>query len=227
MARTEVAPWPDRPVRVLVADDHPLLREGLRQVLGLAGLQVVGEAANGRECLEKARSLRPDVVLMDLNMPEMSGLEATRTIKAELPGTRIVVLTIHDTEDYLVEAMQAGVEGYVLKDADPEVVVEAVRVCARGQSYLQPELGGRLMAGLRRREQQRAGGGARSVLSQREFEVLQLLAEGASNREISRRLFISEKTVKNHTNAIFRKMGVEDRTQAVLEAIRKGWVQVR
>ncbi len=216
----------DRPIRVLIADDHPLLREGLRQVLGLAGIRVVGEAADGRECLNLVRQLHPDVVLMDLNMPGMSGLEASRAIKAEFPAVRIVVLTIHDAEDYVVEAMQAGVEGYVLKDAPPAMVLEAVRACARGESYLQPELGGRLMAGLRRREWERAGG-ALSVLTRREFEVLRLLAEGASNKEISSRLFISEKTVKNHTNSIFRKMGVSDRTQAVLEAIRKGWVQVR
>lgn len=215
-------------IRVLIADDHPLLRQGLRQVLELEpDLEVVGEAANGRLCLGLARSLRPDVILMDLNMPEMNGLEASRAIKAELPGVRIVILTMHDHEDYLVEAMQAGVEGYVLKDAEPATVLEAIRACRRGRSYLQPELAGRLMTGLRRREQQRAGGGARSLLSEREFEVLQLLAEGASNKEVAARLYISEKTVKNHTNSIFRKMGVADRTQAVVEAIRKGWVDVR
>lgn len=217
----------EQPIRVLIADDHPLLRHGLRQVLEFAdNITVVGEAANGRQAFELARQVRPDVVLLDVNMPEMNGLEAARAIKAEMPGMAVVILTVHDAEDYLVEAVQAGVEGYVLKDADSSDVVEAIRTCSRGQSYLQPQLAGRLMTGMRRREKSRLDERPLDVLTEREFDVLKLLAEGTSNRDIGQRLFISEKTVKNHTNSIFRKMGVNDRTQAVLEAIRKGWVQV-
>lgn len=218
----------DEQIRVLIADDHPLLRQGLRQVLELSGdVAVVGEAVNGRQCLELARQVRPDVVLMDVNMPEMNGLEVARAIKGEMPGVAVVILTVHDAEDYLVEAVQAGVEGYVLKDAESSAVLEAVRSCSRGQSYLQPQLAGRLMTGMRRREKERTDERPLDVLTEREFDVLKLLAEGTSNRDIGERLYISEKTVKNHTNSIFRKMGVSDRTQAVLEAIRKGWVQVR
>lgn len=218
----------DEQIRVLIADDHPLLRQGLRQVLELSGdVAVVGEAVNGRQCLELARQVRPDVVLMDVNMPEMNGLEVARAIKGEMPGVAVVILTVHDAEDYLVEAVQAGVEGYVLKDAESSAVLEAVRSCSRGQSYLQPQLAGRLMTGMRRREKKRTDERPLDVLTEREFDVLKLLAEGTSNRDIGERLYISEKTVKNHTNSIFRKMGVSDRTQAVLEAIRKGWVQVR
>lgn len=216
-------------IRVLVADDHPLFRQGLRRALEMVhDMEVVGEAANGIDCVDMARRLRPDVVLLDINMPGLNGLEASRRMKEANPGVRVVILTIHDAEDYLVEAVRAGVEGYVLKDAEPDMIIAAIRASYAGQAFLQPSLAGRLMAGVRHREE--AGHNAQraqDVLSRRELEVLQLLAEGASNREISRRLYISEKTVKNHTNSIFRKMDVADRTQAVIQAIRRGWVQVR
>ncbi len=228
MVVENVALRPSNCIRVLVADDHPLFRQGLRRALELAGdLEVVGEAANGRDCVTEAQRLRPDVVLLDINMPGLNGLEASRLIKEADPSIGVVILTIHDAEEYLVEAVRAGVEGYVLKDAEPDVIIHAIRASHAGESYLQPSLAGRLMAGVRHREAARQEQRAEDVLTPREIEVLQLLAEGVSNREISRRLFISEKTVKNHTNSIFRKMDVADRTQAVVQAIRKGWVQVR
>lgn len=215
-------------IRVLIADDHPLLRQGIRQALELSGgIQVVAEAADGRECLEKVRQVEPDVVLMDLNMPGMNGLACARALKEGWPGVGIVVLTIHEEEEYLVEAVRAGVEGYLLKDVDSGTLVHAIQACSQGQPFLQPHLASRLMSGMRR--EVRAGEEAarlEEVLTQREKEVLHLLAEGVSNREISQRLYIAEKTVKNHTNSIFRKMGVADRTQAVVQAIRRGWVKV-
>ncbi len=191
-------------------------------------ISVIGEAGTGRQCLDLVRSLRPDVVLMDINMPDMSGLEVCRRIKEEGDGTGIVILTIHDEEEYLLEAVRLGVEGYVLKDVEPSMLLQAIRASRAGQPFLQPNLASRLMAGVRRKETSaRKASRPEEVLTAREIEVLNLLAEGACNKEIASRLYISEKTVKNHTNSIFRKMGVSDRTQAVLEAIRKGWVQVR
>lgn len=215
-------------IRVLIADDHTILRHGLRQLIELADdITVVGEAASGQQCLEAVKTLKPDVVLLDITMPDITGIEVSRRIKTEWPGIGIVILTIHDAEDYLLEAVRVGVEGYVLKDADPSQLFEAIRASHAGRSFLQPALASRLMSGMRRYEQaSRTAERIEDILTQREIEVLQLMAEGATNKEISRRLFISEKTVKNHTNNIFRKMGVSDRTQAVLDAIRKGWVDV-
>lgn len=214
-------------IRVLVADDHPLIRQGLAQVLEMeSDIEIVGEAGNGQECVEKAVALKPDVVMVDINMPVMNGLEASRAIKEVLPDVGVLILTIHDADEYLLEAVRSGVDGYVLKDVDPSVLVQAIRAIRAGRGYLHPSLGVRLMHGVRRQQGSRQER-AEDVLTAREIEVLHLLAEGVSNREIAERLFISEKTVKNHTNSIFRKMGVSDRTQAVLQAIKKGWVHVR
>lgn len=214
-------------IKVLIADDHPILRQGLRQALELSGeIVVIGEASNGRQCVESVRKLRPDVILIDISMPEMNGLEASRIIKQENPSVGIVILTMYDAEDYLIEAVRIGVEGYALKDIDPPMLVDAIRASCEGRSFLHPKLASRLMSGVRR--QGSAGESkARDVLSQREVEVLELMAQGVNNREIGERLFISEKTVKNHANSIFRKIDVSDRTQAVLQAIKRGWVQVR
>ncbi len=224
---TVAAGTPKTKTRVLVADDHPLIRQGLAQVLEMEeDIEIVGEAGNGRECVEKARAVRPDVVLVDINMPVMNGLEASRAIKEALPEVGVLILTIHDADEYLLEAVRNGVDGYVLKDVDPAVLVQAIRSVKAGRGYLHPSLGVRLMHGVRRQQGTREER-AEDVLTAREVEVLHLLAEGVSNRDIAERLFISEKTVKNHTNSIFRKMGVSDRTQAVLQAIKKGWVQVR
>lgn len=216
-------------IRVLIADDHTILRHGLRQLLELAeDISIVGEAASGRECLDMVTYLKPDVVLLDISMPDMTGLEVSRQIKSEWPGMGIVILTIHDAEDYILEAVRAGVEGYVLKDADPPELLQAIRASHEGQSFLQPALANRLMAGMRRHEKNNRNlQKAEDVLTAREIEVLQLMAEGATNKDIGKRLFISEKTVKNHINNIFRKMDVADRTQAVLDAIRKNWVEIR
>ncbi|HEY8394014.1 MAG TPA: response regulator transcription factor [Thermaerobacter sp.] len=217
------------PIRVLIADDHALLREGLRQVLQVEpDILVVGEARNGEEAVRQAAQLRPDIVVMDINLPDISGIEATRRIKEACPETGILVLTIHDQEEYLLEAVAAGAAGFVLKDVEPRTLVHAIRLCCRGEGYIHPTLSARALSWKARRRERWAplGEGIPEPLTRREFEVLQLVAEGASNREIGERLFISEKTVKNHITSIFRKLGVSDRTQAVIHAIREGWVKV-
>lgn len=219
---------------MLVADDHTVFRQGLRQVLELQpDIEVVGEASNGEQTVALTEQLRPDVVLIDISMPVVGGIEAARRIKQSRPETGVVMLTIHDSDDYLLEAIAAGINGYVLKDVEPEALVEAVRSCARGNGYLHPAMAARILTRLgasiamqlpqARPASQRIGD---EGLTPREFEVLELLAKGASNRDIAKQLFISASTVKNHLTSIFRKLGVTDRTQAVLYAVRKGWIKV-
>jgi two-component system response regulator DegU len=216
---------PER-IRVLIADDHPLFREGLRRALDLAaGLAVVGEAADGEGCLAAASRLQPHVVLVDLSMPGPGGIEVVRRLKEARPDTRVVVLTIHDGEQELLDSVRAGADGYILKDVEPSELIRAIRACWRGERYLQAGLGGKLMQGLERIAAS-AGGGPQAVLSEREWAVLQLLAQGCSNRDIGSRLFISEKTVKNHASSLFRKLGARDRTQAVVEAVKRGWIRL-
>lgn len=237
-----------RRIRILIVDDHALLRQGLRQVLELEpDLEVVGEAQDGFEAVAKARELAPDVVLMDINMPGLNGIEATRRVRREMPDVRVLVLTIHDDDEYLREAAQAGVSGYVLKDVEPRELVRAVRLSAAGRPYLHPDMGGRLLSSLLARPPAEAppaagappavgvppaidappggeGGATRdSELTRRECEVLELLADGASNRDIAARLFISEKTVKNHVTHILQKLGLGDRVHAALWVVRSGW----
>lgn len=214
------------PITVLIADDHPLFRDGLHRALDLAaGITVVGEAADGDACLAAASDLRPDVVLVDLSMPGPGGSEVIRRLKEERPTGRVLVLTMHDGEADLLDTVRAGADGYALKDIEPAELVRAIRACSRGERYLQAGLGGKLMHGLGQVSPV-AAAGPLSLLSGREWSVLRLLAEGCTNREIGRRLFISEKTVKNHASAMFRKLGARDRTQAVLEGIRRGWIRM-
>lgn len=208
-------------VRVLIADDHALLREGLTRVLGLdPAIKVVGEAADGRDAVEKTRLLNPHVVLMDLHMPRMGGLEAARMIKEEFPAVRIIALTVDDREKSVLEVFNAGVSGYVLKDIAPEALVSTIRAVSAGETVMDEQISRIFFKELINFLPVNETVAAKEPLTPREEEVLSLIAGGAHNRDIAGRLFISEKTVKNHITSIFRKLGVEDRTQAALFAIR-------
>ena len=202
-------------ISVLVAEDHSVMRGGLVELLGVADdLEIVGTAANGAEAVELARQLRPDVVLMDISLPDVDGIAATGSILEAEPATRVVMLTAFSDRDRVVAALDAGAIGYLLKDSEPDEVLEAIRAAARGDAPLAPRAARELLAA--RSEEQRAD------LSSREREVLALVAEGLPNKLIARRLEISEKTVKAHLTSVFQRIGVSDRTQAALWAQRHG-----
>ncbi len=205
-------------IRVLLVDDHKVVRQGLRMFLGLeADLEIVGEAANGQQAVAQARALSPDVVLMDLLMPEMDGIQAIRVIREEMPEVEVIALTSVLEDQVVYDAIRAGAIGYLLKDTEPEDLITAIRAAAAGQVQLSPQVTRRLMQEVRAPENP-------ENLTDREREVLQLLAEGLSNREISDRLVIGERTVKTHVSSILAKLGVPSRTQAALYAIRQGLV---
>jgi DNA-binding NarL/FixJ family response regulator len=202
-------------IGVLIAEDHSVVRGGLVELLGVTDdLEVVGTAADGTEAIELARELRPDVVLMDISMPGVDGIRATASILEAEPEARVVMLTAFSDRDRVVAALDAGAVGYLLKDAEPEEVRDAIRAAARGDAPLAPRAARELLAA--RSEEQRAD------LSKREREVLLLVAEGLPNKLIARRLEISEKTVKAHLTSVFQRIGVSDRTQAALWAHRHG-----
>ncbi|MGC5050217.1 response regulator [Micromonospora sp. DT48] len=206
------------PVRLLIVDDHPVVRDGLRGMfVGDPGFEVVGEAADGAEALTMAARHRPDVVLMDLRMPGMDGVTAIGHLVAADDPVRVLVLTTYDTDADVLPAIEAGATGYLLKDAPREELVRAVRAAARGESVLSPSVASRLMGRLRTPRQP-----AEEPLSQRELEVLTLVARGSSNREAAARLFISEATVKTHLLHVYAKLGVNDRAAAVAAAYDRG-----
>jgi DNA-binding NarL/FixJ family response regulator len=204
-------------IRLLIVDDHPIVRDGLRGAFtGTAEFEVVGEAADGTEAVAQAVALRPDVVLMDLRMPEMDGVEAIRRLQRQAPSVRILVLTTFDTDSDVLPAIEAGATGYLLKDAPVEDLLRAVRSAARGEAVLAPAVAGRLMGRVRQP--------AQGTLSRRELQVLKLVADGATNREVAAKLFISEASTKTHLLHIYDKLGVRDRAAAVGEAFRRGLV---
>ncbi|MFF5215292.1 response regulator [Micromonospora sp. NPDC000442] len=206
------------PVRLLIVDDHPVVRDGLRGMFaGDPGFEVVGEAADGAEAVTMAAHHRPDVVLMDLRMPGMDGVTAIgHLVDADNPA-KVLVLTTYDTDADVLPAIEAGATGYLLKDAPRDELVRAVRAAARGESVLSPSVAGRLMGRLRTPRQS-----TEEPLSQRELEVLTLVARGSSNREAAARLFISEATVKTHLLHVYAKLGVNDRAAAVAAAYDRG-----
>jgi len=211
-------------IKIVIADDHSMIREGLKQLLELDGdIQVVGEAGNGEECLSVIESIKPDVVLLDINMPVMNGLkmlEALRSSKNK--NQKVLILTIHNEVEYLLKADEIGVEGYVLKDAESAILKKAIYTVNSGEKYIDysmvPILNEKLAQENEKQEDEK--------LTRREVEVLKLLAEGLFNKEIAYKLSISEKTVKNHVSNIFKKIGVFDRTQAAVYAIKNNIVEL-
>jgi DNA-binding NarL/FixJ family response regulator len=202
-------------IRLIIVDDHPVVRTGLQGMLaGQPDFEVMGEATTGADAIEMVAQLQPDVVLMDLQMPEMDGVTATAEIKSQYPGTHVLILTTYDTDADILRAVEAGATGYLLKDAPREELFHAVRAAAQGKTVLAPTVATRLL------EQMREP--ARETLSGREVQVLTLVADGASNKEIGRKLHVSEATVKSHLLHIFDKLGVTDRTAAVTTALKRG-----
>ncbi|MDQ3669718.1 MAG: response regulator transcription factor [Actinomycetota bacterium] len=212
-------------LRVLLVDDHDLFRTGLMNLLVEQGVQVVGEAAEGQTALRLVRDLVPDVVVMDLNMPGMTGVEATREISSTSPLTRVVVLTISADNTDVVEAVMAGACGYLLKDSSIQELIAGIRAAAGGESLISSQIATQVLQALR---SQNAGSGAadaiRAELSDRELEILKLIAKGTDNAQIARELFISPKTVKNHISNILMKLQIENRIQAAVYAVRSGIV---
>jgi DNA-binding NarL/FixJ family response regulator len=216
-----------KPIRVLLVDDQALFREGLRTLLSVQPeLEVVGEAANGEEALRLVKRLQPQVALMDLRMPVLGGVEATRRLRSAEPGCRVIVLTTFDDDEEVFDALRAGAVGYLLKDAPSEKLVEAIRAAHRGESFLQPSIAAKVVAEFSRLSRARPGPGTllTEPLSDRECEVLRHLARGKSNKEIAAALDLVEGTVKNHMTNILGKLEVLDRTQAALKARELGLI---
>jgi DNA-binding NarL/FixJ family response regulator len=213
-------------IRVLLADDQQLMREGLRVLLDLnPDIRVVGEAGDGVEAVERALALQPDVVLMDVRMPGLDGVAATRQLHETCPEVKVIILTTFDDDEYVFEGLRAGAVGYLLKDVPSEQLAEAIHAAARGEAFIQPSVARKVVAEFARlteREHRRREQPLVEPLSARELEVLALVAEGLSNREIGERLFITEGTVKNHVSNVLAKLGVRDRTQATLRAQELG-----
>lgn len=223
---------------IIIIDDHQLFREGVKRILDFeSSFDVVAEGDDGSEAMDLVEEHKPDVVIMDINMPNMNGVEATKMLVQRYPDTKVIILSIHDDENYVQHALKTGAQGYLLKEMDADALIDAVRVVAEGGSYLHPKVTHNLVKEYRRlaaeegadRDSLHAVEIRRPLhlLTRRECEVLQLLADGKSNRAIGETLYISEKTVKNHVSNILQKMNVNDRTQAVVLAIKNGWVEVK
>ena len=216
-------------IRLVLADDHAVVRSGTRELLEQQpDLKIIGEASDGSEAVRLAGELQPDVMVMDVRMPAMSGVEATRQIKASYPKVKVLVLTAHDDDEYVFALLQAGANGYLLKTAEIEELVRAIRTVAAGKSALAPEVTGKVVA------QFTSGKSLPEVLTEtqenydgltdRELDILRLVGQGLSNKQIGKKLFISDRTVQAHLSNIFSKLNVSSRTEAVMHAVRKGWI---
>ena len=213
-------------VRVLLADDHRMLREGLKRTLEENGVQVVAEADDGEEAIRLALAHDPDVIVMDVTMPNMDGVEATRQLRSQRPDARIVMLTMHSDQDIVANAIRAGASGYLTKDCSSEELVGAVRAIAEGETVLSPGLAGAMLQEVQKLGQAQQAATTEPLITKREEEVLQLIADGLSTQEVAERLYISLKTVKNHLASIYQKLDSRDRTQAVVRAVRMGIIRI-
>jgi DNA-binding NarL/FixJ family response regulator len=216
-------------IKVLIVDDHRVVREGLSAILKTKdNVDVLGEAQDGQEAVEKARSLMPDVILMDVSMPKMTGVEATRIIKREFPHIGIIALTMYEEQQYIFDLVRGGATGYLLKDSDSDQIVKAIQSVYRGESLIHPAVASKILAefSLLAQKKGKKAGWVEHDLTEREITVLRLVADGKTNKEIANNLDLSEKTVKNHVRNIFHKLQVYDRTQAAILAIRKGLIEL-
>ncbi len=211
-------------IRLMLADDHRMLREGLSRSMSEHGFDVVGEARDGVEAVNMAYSLNPDVILMDVSMPEMDGVEACRQVRAAVPGTKVVMLTMHADQEVLANAIRSGAYGYLVKDCSTEEIAGAVRMASTGDTALSPQLAASMLDEVRKLDM--APTREERVVTKREEEVLQLIADGCSTSEVADQMYISQKTVKNHLASIYQKLDARDRTQAVLQAVRMGIVSL-
>ena len=212
-------------VNILLADDHRMIREGLKQLLEMdPGIEVVGEAGDGYECLNLANKTKPNIVLLDLNMPNLDGLQVLNIMKQQKMMCKVIILTIHNEVDYLIKALDNGCDGYVLKDSDFNTLKKAIYSVYSGDTYIEPSLMPLLNASLAERDVLKE---KVSDLTKRELEVLKMIASGAFNKEIALTLNISERTVKNHVSNIFKKIGVSDRTQAAVFAIKNNIISIK
>lgn len=223
-------------IDIILIDDHKLFREGIKKILDFEpNLRVIAEGNDGNDAIRLMEEHDPDIILMDINMPEMNGVEATSKLIEQYPDAHVIILSIHDDESYVTHALKTGARGYLLKEMDSNSLIEAIHVVHSGGSYLHPKVTHNLVQEFRRLSLEKDSYAVEQriqyekplhLLTNRECQVLQLMAEGNSNRSISEKLYISEKTVKNHVSNILQKMRVRDRTQAVVKAIRNGWVEV-
>ncbi|UTR11790.1 response regulator transcription factor [Evansella sp. LMS18] len=225
-------------IKIVLVDDHQLFREGVKRILNMeSSMEVVAEGSDGDMVVDLVRAHTPDVVLMDINMPNINGVEATKNLVEKFPNIKVLILSIHDDESYVTHVLKTGASGYLLKEMDTDALIEAVKVVGEGGAYIHPKVTHNLINEYRRLasdDKPETEIGFREVeyrrplhlLTRRECEVLQLMTDGKSNRAIGEALYISEKTVKNHVSNILQKMNMNDRTQAVVEAIKNGWVKV-
>ncbi|MGL4819075.1 MAG: response regulator [Bacilli bacterium] len=220
-------------INIVLIDDHKLFREGIKRILEFEeSFQVVAEGSDGTEAVRIVEKHNPDIIVMDINMPGMNGVEATAELVAKYPDVKVIILSIHDDENYVMHALKTGALGYLLKEMDADTLIKAIKVVHEGGSYLHPRIAHNLVQEFRKLSNSGETPAdpiatpPLHVLTRRECEVLQMLADGMSNRGIGEKLYISEKTVKNHVSNILQKMNVNDRTQAVVLAIKNGWVTI-